>query len=83
MQTGTAFSFTYPQYEKYYVSMDVTDEYANSANKKWVVSLSSGDVMQDFHVLSIPKASSSSQGIEFFVGKNLDNSILFYIMNTS
>lgn len=83
VQTGTAFTFTYPKYEKYYVSMDVTDEYANSANKKWVIPLSSGQGIQDFHILSIPKASASSQWIEFFVGKNLNNSILFYIMNTS
>jgi hypothetical protein len=83
VDTGTAFKFVYPKYEKYYVSMDVMDKYANSANKKWVISLSSGQTVQDFHILSIPKASSSIHGIEFFVGKNLDNSILFYIMNTS
>ncbi|MEI7563266.1 MAG: hypothetical protein WCJ39_06535 [bacterium] len=80
--TGTAFTFTYPQYDKYYVSMDVMDEYGNSANKKRAISLSTGQV-QDFHILSIPKASSSARGLEFFVGKNLDNSILFYIMNAS
>jgi PKD repeat protein len=81
IQTGTAFTFTYPRYEKYYVSMDVMDSYANSANKKWVISLQTWQIVQDFHILSIPKASSSARGIEFFVGKNLNNSILFYVMS--
>ena len=82
IQTGAAFKFVYPSYDKYFVSMDVWDTYANSANKKRAISLSTG-LVGDFHILSIPKASSSSDGIEFFVGKNLNNSILFYIMTAS
>ncbi|MEI8091770.1 MAG: hypothetical protein WCG98_06210 [bacterium] len=78
--SGMAFTFTYPDYGKYYVSFDVTDKFANSASKKWALTLLTGNTTgEDFHILSIPKVSMSSKGIDFFVGKNLDNSILFYI----
>ncbi|MEI7919224.1 MAG: hypothetical protein WCH65_03315 [bacterium] len=60
--------------------MDVTDTYANMANKKRAITLATGAAnLGDFHILSIPKVSLSSGAIDFFVGKNLDNSILFYI----
>lgn len=78
--TGDAFTFTYPDFTKYFVSMEVTDKYANMADKRRVLNLTTGDAnMGDFHILSIPKVSVSSGLIDFFVGKNLKNSILLYI----
>ena len=78
--TGDDFSFTYPDFGKYFISMDVTDTYANMANKKRTLALTTGQANEgDFHILSIPKVSISSGGIDFFVGKNLNNSILFYV----
>ena len=78
--TGDDFSFTYPDFGKYFVSMDVTDIYANMANKKRTLALTTGQTNEgDFHILSIPQVSISTGGIDFFVGKNLNNSILFYI----
>jgi len=60
--------------------MDVTDIYANMANKKRTLALTTGQTNEgDFHILSIPQVSISTGGIDFFVGKNLNNSILFYI----
>ena len=78
--TGDAFTFTYPDFAKYFVSMQVTDQYANIADKRRVLNLTTGQAnMGDFHILSIPKVSLSSGAIDFFVGKNLNNSILYYI----
>lgn len=77
--TGLMFSVTYPAYEKYYISLDVTDKNANIASKKRALTLTTGDTGKEFHILSIPQASVSAQWTEFFVGKNLDNSILFYV----
>ncbi len=80
LTTGDAFYFVYPSYDKYYISMNVTDKYANQADKKWTLSLSSWLAnMWDFHILSIPKVSIASDGTtDFYVGKNLQNSILLY-----
>ena len=61
--------------------MDVTDIYANMANKKRALNLMTGETNNagDFHILSIPKVSITSGAIDFFVGKNLNNSLLLYI----
>ncbi len=60
--------------------MDVTDKYANMANKKRTLNMSTGTAnMGDFHILSIPAVSLASGAIDFYVGKNLNNSILYYI----
>ncbi len=79
--TGFMFSAVYPTYDKYYISLDVTDANANIANKKWALTLTTGDTSEPIHILSIPQASTSSQWTEFFVGKNLNNSILFYVLS--
>jgi hypothetical protein len=80
MTSGDAFKFTYPDYGKYFISMDVTDNYANVANKKWTLNMTTGTANAgDFHILSIPKVSITDATIDFFVGKNLKNSILYYI----
>lgn len=78
--TGYMFSTTYPRYDKYYISMDVSDKFANTASKKRALSLTTGQKTSAIHVLSIPQASTTSQWTEFFVGKNLNNSILFYVL---
>jgi len=59
----------------------VSDKFANKASKKLAITLRSGDVITgDFHILAIPSPSPNQSGdIEFFVGKSLDNSILYYI----
>jgi len=60
--------------------MDVKDIYANMANKKRTLNLTTGTANAgDFHILSIPEVSIASGVIDFFVGKNLNNSILMYI----
>lgn len=80
LTSGVAFSFMYPEYNKYYISLDVTDVNANMASKKWGLTLTTWEKVDDFHMLSIPKTSISSQWTEIFVGKNLNNSILFYVL---
>lgn len=78
--TGDAFTFTYPDFGKYFISMNVTDTYANMADKRRTLNLTTWTAnVGDFHILSIPKASIASGVIDFFVGKNLNNSILLYI----
>lgn len=60
--------------------MEVTDKYANIADKRRILNLTTGQANAgDFHILSIPKVSVASGTIDFFVGKNLKNSILLYI----
>ncbi len=81
--TWSFFSVTYPSYDKYVVSLDIVDNNANMASKKWALTLTTWAFEQDIHILSIPKSSVGSQWTEFFVGKNLDNSILFYIVYPS
>lgn len=81
LTSGSAFTFSYPDFGKYFISMEVTDTYANMANKKWAISLTTWTAnLGDFHMLSIPKVSVASGTVDFFVGKNLDNSILFYLV---
>jgi len=84
----TAFSYEYPDYGKYFISLDVSDKFANKASKKLAITLNSGDVITsnlsgqagDFHLLAIPAPSPNQSGdIEFFVGKSLENSVLYYI----
>lgn len=83
------YSFDYPEYWKYFVSMDISDKYANQATKKRALTLtgieiSTGEYVNytwDFKLLSIPKSQTNEDdSIEIMVGKNLDNSILFYIL---
>lgn len=79
-ETGDAFTFTYPDYGKYFVSMNVADKYANEADKRRTLTMTTGTKnMWDFHILSIPAVSIANGAVDFYVGKNLDNSILFYI----
>lgn len=79
--TWDAFSFTYPDYGKYFVSMSVTDTYANTADKRRTLNLTTWTAnMWDFHILSIPEVSLNNDTINFFVGKNLYNSLLLYIV---
>ena len=60
--------------------MQATDSYANIADKKRELNITTGTAnMGDFHILSIPQVSITSGAIDFYVGKNLNNGILFYI----
>jgi len=61
--------------------LDVSDKFANTASKKIAITLEGSGVMTgDFHVLSIPSPSPNQSGdLEFFVGKSLENAILYYI----
>lgn len=77
INSGVAFDFVYPEYKKYVVQMDVTDQHANKALKRRVVDLTWEYYSGSFKVLSIPKADSKNGNIEFFVWNNLDNSILY------
>lgn len=85
------YSFEYPAYNKYFVSMNIKDKYANEATKKRALNLkwieiSSGQYVNytwDFKLLSIPTSNTDTENddeIEIMVWKNLDNSILFYIL---
>jgi hypothetical protein len=66
--TGDAFTFVYPDFGKYFISMEVTDKYANMADKRRTLNLTTGEANAgDFHILSIPKVSIASGAIDFFV----------------
>lgn len=77
----SAYSFEYDDYDKYFVSLDVSDKYANSASKKLAIILDEDEIStwEDFHMLSIPKLSNNWDNLDLFVGKSLDNAILYYI----
>ncbi len=83
------FSFEYPDYQKYFISIDIEDKYANQANARQTLTLtwieiSSGEYLNytwDFKLLSIPANETNEDGkLEILVGKNLDNSVAFYVL---
>jgi len=80
---GIAFDFEFPEYKKYVTSISISDKHANEASKRWVLDLTWMSYSWDFHIMSIPESNVStgtSGNIEFFVGKSLDNSILFNVL---
>lgn len=83
------YAFEYPEYWKYFVSMNIADKYANEATKKRALTLTGIEISTweyinytwDFKLLSIPESQiNEDESIEIMVGKSLDNSILFYIL---
>ncbi|NOZ44942.1 MAG: hypothetical protein GXP45_07535 [bacterium] len=77
---GDAFDFVYPENKKYVVEMKVADKHANTALKRWVLDITGESYSGYFKILSIPKVDEKDGKIEFFVGNNLDNSILYNIL---
>lgn len=76
-ERDAGFIFTYPQAGKYVVSMDVIDKNANSAAQRRPLDMQENqDLLQ---IASIPEASNINSIPEIFVGKNLDNAVLFYM----
>lgn len=83
------FKFEYPDFGKYYISVNIADKYANEAKKQtplvltWIIT-DSWDVVNFtwyYHMLSIPEYQENESGdIEIAVWKSLDNSILFYVL---
>ena len=95
------YTFEYPSYGKYFVSMDISDKYANQTNKRRALTLTgiaintwdtnlnwtwiyTGEYVNytwDFKLLSIPENQpTESWALEIMVWKNLDNSVLFYVL---
>ena len=83
------FSFEYPDYGRYYVSLDIEDKYANTSNKRIPILLTWIETQEwetinytwTMKILSIPEYQETEEGdIEISVWKSLDNSILFYIL---
>lgn len=83
------FYFEYPDYGKYYISVNIADKYANEAKKQTALILTgitndSGDTVNYtwyYKILSIPEYQENESGaIEISVWKSLDNSVLFYIL---
>jgi len=76
-QRDAGFIFTYPQAGKYVVNMDVIDKNANSAAQRRPLDIQANTNL--LNILSIPEVSTINETSEIFVGKNLENSVLFYI----
>jgi len=76
-QRDAGFIFTYPQAGKYVVNMDVIDKNANSAAQRRPLDIQENTNL--LNILSIPEVSTINETSEIFVGKNLENSVLFYI----
>ncbi|MHA1692049.1 MAG: hypothetical protein ACTSU7_10490 [Candidatus Heimdallarchaeaceae archaeon] len=68
----------------------MSDRFANTASKKLAITLEKSDSTESaedgsgnngvgFHMLAIPEPSISGDQIDLFVGKNLDNAILYYV----
>lgn len=88
-QKTPVFVFEYPEYQKYITSTDIEDKYANKANVRQTLELTwvegnSGTFVNytgDIKLLSIPAYQEHEDGsLEVFVGKNLNNSVAFYIL---
>lgn len=84
------YTFEYPEYQKYFVSIDLEDEYANSVNKTLALTLDgiqtdNGNIVNytwDVKLLTIPEYYEKEDWtIEIFVWNNLKNSVLFYVLN--
>lgn len=84
------YTFEYPEYQKYFVSMDVQDEFANTVNKTLPITLSwikTNDwkivnYTWDIKLLTIPENNEKSDwSLEIFVWNSLKNSVLFYVLN--
>ena len=84
------YTFRYPDYQKYFISMDLEDEYANMVNKKMAITLNwiqadNWNIVNytwDVKLLTIPEYQEKSDwSIEIFVWNSLENSVLFYVLN--
>lgn len=76
---GKAFSFEYPEYKKYVVSMEIEDKHANNAKKNWPITLTAANNEEVMNVMSIPSMSNNDGNMEIFVWDNLNNAVLYYI----
>lgn len=84
VNTGVAFTYTYPDYGKYFISMNVRDEFANESKKVLAIEIpkpsSTKDASNQKDFLAIPEPEAGTgNDLEFYVGDALDNSILWYI----
>lgn len=82
--------FRYPKYQKYLLSIDLQDEFANTISKnmdielKWIKTDNGKTVNYtwDIKLLTIPEGTEKEDWtLEIFVWNNLDNSVLFYALN--
>lgn len=77
------FTYEYDDFWKYFVSIAVTDQFANEVKNNFPVELidkSSNQTWDHLAFLSIPKATENTEGnLDIIVGNNLDNSILYYV----
>lgn len=80
VDTWKYLKFDYPSYGKYYLNIDITDKYANKASKRRTVDIQTWTFVEPV-LLTIPKASKTNWTEEIFVGKNLDNTVLFYVIS--
>ncbi len=80
VDTWAYLKFEYPSYGKYYLNMELTDKYANKASKRRNIEIQTW-VYQEPVLLTIPKASKVNWLEEIFVWKNLDNTVLFYVIS--
>lgn len=80
--------FEYPDFGKYFVSLNLWDEYAHQVNKKFAITLTGikadnwNEINYTWNIklLSIPEYTENENNTyEIFVWNNLDNSILFYV----
>lgn len=81
--------FEYPEYSKYFVSIDIEDKYANQVNKRQTLILTWIEVSSweyinytwDYRLLSIPQHQETESGdFEILVWKSLDNTVAFYVL---
>jgi len=79
LQEGMAYDFEYPDFGKYAINMEISDEHANKANKNRILNLTWIQNTGLLYIQAIPEPQIKDDNIEFFVGKNLDNSILYNV----
>ena len=89
-KSNSYYSFEYPAYQTYFISMDLEDEYANSVNKTFSIVLSweetanwtTKNYIWDIKFLTIPENYEKDDWtIEIFVWNSLKNSVLFYVLD--
>ena len=90
IQSWIYYTFRYPNYKKYFISMNLEDKFANAINKKisidieWIKTDTNKIINYtwDVKLLTIPENTEKNDwSLEIFVWNSLDNSVLFYVLN--
>jgi hypothetical protein len=74
------FIFKYQEYGKKVIYLSVKDKYGDTDSKKEVINVEKSPVKKQ--IMSVPKLDIDNGQKTIYVGKNLNNSVLYYLIDT-